>query len=89
MSEIQENSEFDDILGDMNFNELDISYLPINENQQDEMEMLLGVASAPTNDASGTSRLAPHIGVYGNRHMGPDLCQGSSPSLPPPPLKHW
>ena len=48
-SEIKDNHEFNDILSNTNFDELDITYSPMNE-QHDVSEELLGVVSAPAND---------------------------------------
>ena len=48
-------TEFDDILGNVNFDEIDTAYSPMDDdNQKDERMELLGVASAATNDFSGT-----------------------------------
>ena len=63
MTEIQYTTEFDDILGNANFDKIDIARSAMdNDNQRDEAD-LLGVASASTNDASGTQGMAPQYGV--------------------------
>ena len=62
MSEITENTDFDEMLPSINFDDLDISYSPMNEESpkdKESMEELLGVVPAPTIDAPSTSRLAP------------------------------
>ena len=52
------------IYGGRNFDEIDITYSPMdNDNQRDETEELLSIASALTNDASGTQGMAPQFGV--------------------------
>ena len=87
MSEIPENTEFHEMLGSINFDDLDISYSPMNEESPKDKhvtEELLGVVPAPTIDAPSTSGLAPRDRVCGQTRTGLDPCQGSSP--PPPPL---
>lgn len=84
MSEIQDTTGFDELLGNVNFDDIDISYSPMDsDNHNDETEALLGVAPALTQDAMGTNGLATLDGVCGSTRSGPDPCQGSSPSPPP------
>ena len=86
MSEITENQEFDEMLRSINFDDLDISYSPMNEESPKDRELteeFLGVVPAPTVDAPSTSGLAPRDRVCGQTHSGLDPCQGSSPSPPP------
>ena len=69
----------------INFDDLDISYSPMNEESEKDKDMteeLLGVVPAPTNDAPSTSGMAPRDGVCRHKRSGLDPCQGSSP----PPL---
>ena len=82
MSEIDESPEFEEILANVNFDAIDISYSPM-ESQNDEAEELLGVAPAPQKDASSTDGLATREGVCGCTRAGPDPRQGSSPFPPP------
>ena len=58
-SEIEDNHIFDEIVSNMNFNELDIVYSPMKEQHDVSEEELLGVASAPADDATGTTGMAP------------------------------
>ena len=57
MLEIKGNYEFNEILSDTNFNEFDITYLPMN-GHHDVWEELLGVTLAPVDDATGTMGMA-------------------------------
>ena len=91
MTEIQDT--FDDILVKVNFDEIDIAYSPIDDdNQRDETEELFGVALALTNDEIeirstirnrnlARRRWHPSLECVGARVR--DSCQGSS-SFPPP-----
>ena len=81
MSEIEDNNEFDVILGSTNLDELDLTSSMMNK-QQDLSEELLGVISAPADDAIGTSGVAPQEGMCGELCIGLDSCQRSAPSLP-------
>ena len=93
MSEIEINHAIDKILGNTNFDELDITYLPMNE-QHEVSEELLGFTLAPADDATGTRRMAPHDdatatmrtaprdGRCGDMYVGLDSYQGSSLSPP-------
>ena len=88
MAEISDNAEFDEMLNTINFDDLDISYSPMNEESPRDKGLtdeLLGVVPAQTIDANSTSGLAPHDRVCGQTRTGLDPCQGSSPSPPPYP----
>ena len=85
MSDIQDTTEFKEILRNVNFDGIDILYSPMDsENRNDQTEELLSIVPAPTKDATGTKRLATQNGVCGSTRLGPDPCQGSSSFLPPP-----
>ena len=59
MSEIQDTTEFEELLGNVNFDDIDNSYSPLDsDNRNDETEELLGVAPALMRDATGTRRIA-------------------------------
>ena len=64
MSQINENQEFAKILSNMNFDELNITYSFLND-QQDGTKELLGVDSAPADDLTGTTGMAPQDGDVG------------------------
>ena len=51
LPEIEDNHELDETLSNTNFNELDITYAPKNE-QHDVSKELFGVVSAPVDDAT-------------------------------------
>ena len=75
-SEIEE--EFDHLLEKTDPVELDI-YSPLAI-QEISSEELLGVVSAPADDTSSTSGMAPRDGACGELRAGGDSCQGSPPS---------
>ena len=77
MSEIEE--EFDQLLERTDPAELNM-YSPI-ASQEMSLEELLGVVSAPADDTSGTSGMAPCDGACGKLRVGGDSCQGFPPSL--------
>ena len=72
-SEIEDNHKFTEILSITNFDELDITYSPMNE-QHDVLEELLGVTSAPADDATGTTGMVLHDGRYGDTCVGLNSC---------------
>ena len=72
MSEIKNNHKIDEILRNTNFDELGIMYLPMNE--QHNVSEVLGVVSAPADDATGTMGMAPGDVRCGNMGVGLDLC---------------
>ena len=101
MSEVKDPAEFDELLANVNFDEIDIAYSPMDDNDHNtnhETEELLGVATAPANDATGTQGMATQEGVCGatqervcgatqegvcgSTRTGPDPSQGSSPFPP-------
>ena len=61
MSEIEDNHKYAEILCNTNFNELNVMNLLMNE-QHDVAEELLGVAFAPTDNATGMMGMAPRDG---------------------------
>ena len=77
-SEIKDNHKFNEILSNMNFDELDIMYLPMNE-QHDVSEELTGIALAPADDATSTTGMAPCDGRCGDTCVGLDLCHFATP----------
>ena len=78
MSQIEENKEFDEILQITDLDEFDVADSQIDE-QQDTSEELLGVVSAPANDALSTSGMAPRDGRCGVLRSEDDSCQTSFP----------
>ena len=85
MSEVKDPTEFDEILSNVNFDEIHITYSPMdddNHNENDETEELLGIAPAPAKNATGTKGMATQEGVCGSTRTGPDPSQGSSPFPP-------
>ena len=79
MSEIQDNTEFDAILENVNFHDVGISYSSMDsEIRVNETEELFGIPPPLTNNATGTNRLATHNGVCGYMRSGPNSHQGST-----------
>ena len=76
MLEIEDNHEFEKILGNTNLDELNITYSLMTE-QHDVSKELLSVASAPTDNANGIMGMVLCDGRCGDTRVGLDSCQGS------------
>ena len=77
-SEIEDIHEFDEILCNTNFDELDIMNSLIN-GQLDVSEELLGVTSAFADGATGMTGIAPHDRRCVDTRVGLDPCHFATP----------
>ena len=83
---MDDNQEFNKILGNMNLDELNITYLSMN-NQHDRMEKVSGDNLALIDNATGMTGKEPRDGRCRNSGVVLDSCTGpfSPPPHPPPP----